>query len=72
MSHKSLIYKEFIMEWEDIDEYHKRARVINGWLVKATENVWVSLHEDVRPQQGYAWQVSICFVPDSEGAWVLT
>jgi hypothetical protein len=59
------------MNWEDLDEYHKRTKVPGGWLVKAYEDVYVSLHEDMRPQSGYAWQVSMTFVPDPNHNWKL-
>ena len=60
-----------ILEWEDIDEYHRRARIFNGWLVKVIEDVHVSLHEDMRPQSGYEWRVAMCFVPDPYHSWEL-
>jgi hypothetical protein len=58
------------MNWEDIEDGLKRARVpCIGWLVKATEDVHVSLHEDQRPQAGYEWTSSVTFVPDPHGSW---
>lgn len=60
------------MEWEKIDDYHQRAKVIGRWLVKATEDVWISIHDvEQRPESGYAWQVSMCFVPDPLHEWEL-
>ncbi len=57
------------LEWEPIDENQQRAKVFGGWLVKSYEDVFVSLHEDMRPNSGYAWQTSICFVPDPNWEW---
>lgn len=58
------------MEWEQIDDYHKRAKIKGGWLVKA--------YEDVRSpggeggwEYGYEWHVTMCFVPDQLHAWKL-
>lgn len=56
-------------EFETIDDNHQRAKVIGGWLVKATEDCFVSLHEDSRPETGYQWTASIAFVPDPKHEW---
>lgn len=60
-----------ILDWEDIDDYHKRAKIFGGWLIKAFEDRHVSLHEDMQPQQGYEWQVSMCFVSDPDHKWTI-
>ncbi len=58
--------------WEQIDDQFStsyRAKVVNGWLFKIVENVHVSLHEDMTPQEGYEWRTSICFIPDINHNW---
>jgi len=57
------------LDWEDIDDFHQRAKVPGGWLVKVHQDVYVSLHEDMRPTDGYAWQTSMTFVPDLTHSW---
>jgi len=57
------------LEWEEIDDYHKRAKIQGGWLVKTYEDRFVSFHEEQRPEPGYEWQVSMCFVPDINHEW---
>lgn len=58
------------MEFEQIDNYHQRAKVPGGWIVKAFENV---THET--REQGFAdgwdWRVAMCFVPDPNHSWEL-
>ena len=58
------------MEWEQIDEYHKRAKIRGGWLVKAYENILTVL-PDGQSTVGHEWRVSMCFVPDPMHAWTL-
>ena len=58
------------MEWEQIDDYHHRAKVHGGWLVKANENVRTNT-VDGGWEHGYEWTVSMCFVPDPMYAWKL-
>ena len=58
------------LDWEGINDQHKRAKVVGGWLVKAYENRHISMHEEgMRPEPGYEWQVSMCFVPDASYSW---
>lgn len=52
-------------KWEQIDNYHSRAKVIGGWLVKAYENV-LSAPDG---QSGYEWRVAMTFVPDEGHRW---
>ena len=59
------------LSWETIDDYHKRAKIHAGWLVKSFEDVFVSLREECRPEVGYEWRVSMCFVPDLTHEWEL-
>lgn len=59
-----------LLEWEPMDDdSHERARVPGGWLVKTHQDVLVSLHEDMQPSGGYAWQTSMTFVPDPAHIW---
>lgn len=60
------------MNWEQIDDYHLRAKVIGGWIVKAYEDV---MHQDPNEEDqwdsGYDYRVAICFVPDQNHEWKL-
>lgn len=60
------------MNWEQIDDYHKRAKVHGGWLVKTYEEVMHNDTEMQRMNSGYDWRVSMCFVPDINHEWSLT
>lgn len=51
------------MEWEQIDNYHNRAKIRGGWLVKAYEPTAASLERMTL--------VAMCFVPDPMHAWTL-
>ena len=56
-----------MMNWEQIDDYHKRAKIKGGWLVKAYEDV---VHDTDRGRvPGWDWRVSMCFVPDPMHGW---
>ncbi len=57
------------LEWEQIDNYHKRAKIRGGWLVKAYEDVY-HLGDD-RGGFNHDLRVSMCFVPDAMHAWTL-
>ena len=58
------------MEWEQIDDYHKRAKIKGGWLVKAYEDILTVL-PDLPPELNREWRISMCFVPDPMHAWAL-
>lgn len=55
------------MEWEEIDRFHKRAKVFGGWIVKAYEKIYEDSPRGW--QSGYNWRASMCFVPDSNHEW---
>lgn len=58
------------MNWEQIDNWHQRAKVHGGWLVKAFENV--SHLDDQRGIcDGYDYRVAMAFVPDPLHVWEL-
>jgi len=58
------------LEWEDIDDYHKRAKVHGGWLVKVYEDVVHNMIEHgLGMTVGYDVRSSICFVPDTLHRW---
>lgn len=59
------------LEWEQIDDGHKRAKVPGGYLVKSYEEVCSPIHgQDAKPEFGYEWRVSMCFVPiDPRTGW---
>ena len=54
-------------KWEKIDDYHVRAKVFGGWLVKSFESV----HHWVNGQfhWGRDWRVAMAFVPDPNHEW---
>ena len=56
--------------WEDIDNFHRRAKIPGGWLIKAFEDVF---HEASYNglQSGWDWRVAMCFVPDPNYEWEL-
>lgn len=58
-----------IFKFEQIDNYHQRAKVPGGWLVKAYEDVMHN-HEQGN-QNGLDWRVSMTFVPDPEHSWLI-
>ena len=57
-------------EWEIIDPYHQRAKILGGWLVKAYEDV---IHNQEQYGQGMSggwdWRIAMCFVPDEGHYW---
>jgi len=55
-------------KWETIDSYHFRAKVIGGWLVKATEDVCY-LDEYGAMDNGRDWRIAMAFVPDPNHEW---
>lgn len=62
------------LAWENVDDPMQtagtyRAKVFGGWLIKTIDHVQVSLHEDMRPQEGYEWRTALCFVPDEHHLW---
>jgi len=58
------------LHWEIIDDYHKRASVVGGWLVKAYEDVYESVGEQ-HLQRGYNWNIAMTFVPDLHHVWAI-
>jgi hypothetical protein len=56
------------LNWEDIDNYHRRAKVFGGWLVKTFEDVH---RTDKFEPTGYDWRVAMAFVPDPNHEWEL-
>ena len=62
------------LEWESVNDDSQissteRAKVFGGWLVKITDEVLRSMHEDQPLTEGYEWRTSICFVPDINHEW---
>ena len=55
-------------EWETIDGYHFRAKVIGGWLVKAAEDV-SHIDEYGSVISGRDWRIAMAFVPDPNHEW---
>ena len=53
--------------WEQIDNYHQRAKVFGGWLVKAYEDK-VHYAESIR-RTGDDLSIAMAFVPDSNHEW---
>lgn len=58
------------MNWEEIDDYHQRAKVFGGWLVKTFVNV-SHYTEYNGMQDGWDWRVAMCFVPDPSHKWIV-
>lgn len=58
------------LEWEQIDNYHQRARILGGWLVKAYEDV---MQDRSAYGQGliggWDFRIAMCFVPDPNHEW---
>jgi hypothetical protein len=58
--------KKMELEWEYIDNWHKRAKIPGGWLVKAYEDI-VQPSREFRT--GWDWRIAMCFVPDPNYEW---
>jgi len=60
------------MEWEQIDDWHSRAKVFGGWLVKALEPV---VHDNTLYGHGmmdvWDFRVAMAFVPDANHEWTI-
>ena len=56
------------LEWEQLDEYHQRAKVFGGWLVKAYEDV-IHNHEFNGMVSGWDFRATMAFVPDPKHEW---
>ena len=56
------------LQWEQIDNYHQRAKIFGGWLVKAFADV---SHQTIDRGmcQDFDWRIAICFVPDPKHEW---
>jgi len=57
-------------EFEQIDNWHTRAKVPGGWLVKATESV-VHVTDINGIDDGYDWRIAMAFVPDPKHEWTI-
>ena len=55
------------LEWEDIDDCTKRAKVFGGWLVLLHEHVYHSRGDDMI--EGWDWRPAMTFVPDHSHEW---
>ena len=56
-------------QFENIDDYHLRAKVHGGWLVKAIENVG-HMEDGRRPTiTGFDYRIAMTFVPDPTHEW---
>jgi hypothetical protein len=58
------------MNWEQVDNYTQRAKVVGGWIVKVSEDV-IHYTEYNGLQSGWDWRIAICFVPDQNYSWKL-
>jgi hypothetical protein len=60
------------LEWEQIDDYTRRARVFGGWLVESNAPVYHNMMEQGRGMEdGWDWRIATCFVPDPNNKWRL-
>ena len=57
------------MDFEQIDDWHQRAKVFGGWLVKAYEGVHHPDNGISAGGDGWDWRVSMAFVPDPDHKW---
>lgn len=53
------------LEWELIDQYHFRCRVVGGWIIKCMDPVYE--HEPYR--QTGEHRIAMVFVPDYNNIW---
>lgn len=58
-------------EFTDIDNYHQRAKVIGGWLVKTHESVYHLGTSVSAGGDGWDLRVAMTFVPDPDHKWVI-
>ena len=57
--------------FEKIDDYHQRAKVHGGWLVKAFEDV-AHMEDGYRPSiTGFDFRIAMAFVPDPDHSWTI-
>lgn len=57
-------------EWEQLDDWNSRVRVIGGWLIKATEDVAHNLSAEARGiESGWDFRLAITFIPDPKHEW---
>lgn len=54
-------------EWEEIDNFHSRAKVFGGWIVKSMEDVMHNTDDGMN--FGWDWRVAMAFVPDAKHEW---
>jgi len=52
------------IEWEQIDDWHERAKVFGGWIFKTCD-----VYSDKDSLSGLAQRHSTCFVPDVNHEW---
>jgi hypothetical protein len=55
--------------WEQIDDYHQRAKVFGGWLVKSYDDIYEDRGYGQGYERGYQWRTAMCFVPDPRHVW---
>ena len=58
-------------EWETIDNFHSRAKVPGGWVVKAIEDVSHDRPEHGGMVSGWDYRPAICFIPDPNHEWTI-
>jgi len=57
------------VEFEDIDDMHQRAKVINGWIVKTFQDVYHYREHLGDVTCGHDFRVAMVFVPDPNHEW---
>jgi len=56
------------LNWQQVDDFTRRAKIYGGWLVQAHEPV---VHDtaDRGMSDGWDFRIAMCFVPDAEHLW---
>lgn len=59
-------------KWEKVEDGMYRTRTPSGWLVRESSEVaHIGNDKNEYITTGYDWRVSLTFVPDPDGLWLL-
>jgi len=59
------------MNWEQISELMYRAKVPGGWVLREETKAFHLSNNHSKGGFGPDYRVSLCFIPDPKGEWVL-